>query len=144
ARRCLPVIHALAQQPERTRAEVVAAARMLGCGPTHVYALLRRYLADPRLTSLLPRPPGRRLGFSVCSEEVDALINEVIETIYLTRQRARISDVEAEVRRRCHALGLTPPSRKAITARIRRKPRNEIVARREGPKVARDRFAPAT
>lgn len=143
ARRCLPVIHALAQQPERTRAEVVAAARMLGCGPTHVYALLRRYLADPRLTSLLPRPPGRRLGFSVCSEELDALINEVIETIYLTRQRARISDVEAEVRRRCHALGLTPPSRKAITARIRRKPRNEIVARREGPKVARDRFAPA-
>src|SRR5712691_5502935 len=144
ARRCLPVIHALAQRPERTRAEVVTAARALGCGTTHVYALLRRYLADPRLTSLLPRPPGRPRGFSVCVEEVDALINEVIETVYLTRQRARVSDVETEVRRRCYVLGLPPPSRKAITARVRRKPRNEIVARREGRKAARDRFAPAT
>ena len=40
-------------------------------------------------------------------------------------------------------LGLTPPGRKAITARVRRKPRSEIVARREGRKAARDRFAPA-
>jgi len=143
ARRCLPVIHGLAQRPDRTRAEVVAAARALACGPTHVYALLRRYLADPRLTSLLPRPPGRRLGFSVCTQQIDALINEVIETVYLTRQRARISDVETEVRRRCHILGLTPPSRKAITARVRRKPRSEIVARRDGRKAARDRFTPA-
>jgi putative transposase len=143
ARRCLPVIHDLAQRPDRTRAEVVAAAGALACGPTHVYALLRRYLADPRLTSLLPCPPGRRLGFSVCTQQIDALINEVIETVYLTRQRARISDVETEVRRRCHVLGLTPPSRKAITARVRRKPRSEIVARRDGRKAARDRFAPA-
>ncbi|MGB6451375.1 MAG: Mu transposase C-terminal domain-containing protein [Steroidobacteraceae bacterium] len=144
ARRCLPVIQGLAQRAVRTRADVEAAARSLGYGPTHIYALLRRYLADPRLTSLLPRLAGRPRGLSLCAEEIDGLINEVIETVYLTRQRARVSDVEAEVRRRCHLLGLTPPGRKAITARVRAKPRHEVVARREGRKAARDLFAPAT
>jgi hypothetical protein len=98
ARRFLPMILGLAQRPKRTRAEVVAAARVLGCGPTHVYAPLRRYLADPRLTSLFPRPPRGPGRLFCCTPEIDALINEVIETVYLTRQRARISDVEAEVR----------------------------------------------
>ena len=108
ARRCLPVIQGLAQRAVRTRADVEAAARSLGYGPTHIYALLRRYLADPRLTSLLPRLAGRPRGLSLCAEEIDGLINEVIETVYLTRQRARVSDVEAEVRRRCHLLVSRP------------------------------------
>jgi putative transposase len=38
ARRCLPVIRRLAEDGARTRAKVLAAARELGCGPTHVYA----------------------------------------------------------------------------------------------------------
>ena len=53
ARRCLPVIRRLAENAARTRADVEDGARELGCGATHAYALLRRYLADPRLTSLL-------------------------------------------------------------------------------------------
>jgi putative transposase len=67
----------------------------------------------------------------------------VIETVYLTRQRPKIMDLVTEVRRKCHALGLTPPGRKAITARLRAKPRQEVTARREGRKAARDRFGPA-
>ena len=142
ARRILPAIQRLAAQPNRRRNDVIAEARALGCGPTHLYALLGRYLADPRLTSLLPRMPGRPRGFWLCSEQINALINDAIESVYLTRQKARVSDVEAELRRRCHALGLTPPSRKAIVRRLNDKPRREIVARREGPKAARDRLGP--
>ncbi len=63
--------------------------------------------------------------------------------MYLTRQRPRLSDIETEIRSRCHTLRLAPPSRKAITARVRLKPRKEVMARREGRKAARDRFAPA-
>jgi putative transposase len=144
ARRYLPVIQTLAERTDRTREEVIAAARAMSCGPTHLYALLRRYLEDPRLTSLLPRVSGRPRGFSVCSEQINTLINDVIETLYLTRQRARISDVEVEIRRRCHVLGLQAPSRKAITARVRLKPRRQVVARRDGSKAARDQFAPVT
>jgi putative transposase len=144
ARRALPVIRDLAGNSDRTRAHVVAAAAVLGCGTTHVYALLRRYTIDATLTSLLPERRGPAPGFSRLRAELEALIEEAIESVYLTRQRPKIADLVVEVRRRCHALGLTPPGRKAITARLRAKPRREVVARREGGKAARDRFAPAT
>jgi putative transposase len=143
ARRFLPVVQELAANPHRTRAQVVAAAAALGCGPTHLYALVRRYSADRRLTSLLPQRPGPDRGYSRLTPEVEALVDEAIETLYLTRQRPRMTDLALEVRRRCHALGIPAPGRKAITARVRGKPRREVVARREGRKASRDRFAPA-
>ena len=91
ARRCLPVIRGLAKNPARTRSDVLAAAAELGCGPTHAYALLRRYLCDARLTSLLPRRRGPECGTSLLDREVDALIREVIDAVYLTPQRPRNS-----------------------------------------------------
>jgi putative transposase len=120
-----------------------AAAAALGCGTTHLYALLRRYSADRRLTSLLPQRPGPTRGFSRLTPSMEALVEDAIDTLYLTRQRPRIADLTLEIRRRCYALGLTPPGRKAITARIRAKPRREVTSRREGAKAARDKFAPA-
>jgi len=143
ARRRLAVIGRLADSTERTRAQVVAAAGELGFGPTYVYGLLRRYLADPRLTSLLSRPCGGVRGRSRLPSEIEAVVDEAIEKVYLTRQRAKITDLVTEVRRRCHVLGLPPPGRKAITARLRARPPREVLARREGRKAARDQFAPA-
>lgn len=142
ARRCLPLIRDLALRVKRTRADVEATATALGFGPTRVYGLLRRYTLDPCLTSLLPRPAGRARGFSRCAAEIDALVDQSIEEIYLTHQRPKIMDLVREVRRRCHALGLTPPGRKAITRRLRAKLPREVLMRREGRKAARDRYAP--
>lgn len=142
ARRCLPVIRRLAENSARKRRDVLAAAAELGCGPTHVYALLRRYLADARLTSLLPHRTGPERGISLLDQEVDTLIQQVIDEIYLTRQRPRIVHLVDEVRRRCRIAGLRAPSRKAITARLKTRPAREIVTKREGRKAARDRYAP--
>jgi len=142
ARRCLPVIRRLAENPARTRGDVVAGAAEIGCGPTHAYALLRRYLADPRLTSLLPRVRGPERGVSLLDPDVDALIAEAIDSVYLTRQQARLIDLVTEVRRRCMAAGLAVPGRKAIAARVRVRPNREVTAKREGRKAARDRYVP--
>jgi putative transposase len=143
ARRCFPVIQRLSKIPRRTEAQVVAAAAELGYSRAQVYALLSRFLADPRLTSLLPRRRGPTRGGSRLSREIDQLVDEVIETVYLTRQRPRLVDLVTEIRRRCRAAGLTAPSRKAVSARLNAKPRKEVVARRHGAKAARDQFAPA-
>lgn len=142
ARRCLPLIRELARREHRTRADVEAVASALGFGPTRMYALLRLYTVDPCLTSLLPRQPGRPRGFSRCTPEIDALIDQLIEEMYLTRQRPTIMDLVRGIKKQCHALGLTPPGRKAITTRVRAKPSREVLAKREGYRVARDRYAP--
>jgi len=143
ARRRLSVIQPLARNAARTRADVVAAARELGLAAAQLYRLLARYQTDPRLTALVPRPRGGVRGRSRIPCDIDLLIEEAIETVYLTRQRAKIMDLVVEIRRRCHERGLAPPSRKAITARVRAKPRRQVAAAREGRKVARDLYDPA-
>ncbi len=97
---------------------------------TQVYERLARFIADPRLTSLLPRRRGPTPGGSRLSREINQLIDEAIESLYLTRQRPRLIDLVTEIRRRCLAAGVKAPSRKAVTARVHAKPRREIVARR--------------
>jgi putative transposase len=142
ARRCMSVIQRLANNPARGQEEIDCAVRELGYSRAQVYILLRRYLADPRLTSLLPRRRGPDRGFSKLSVEVEQLVDEAIESVYLALQRPKISDLVMEIRRRCRAVGLTAPGRKAIATRLHKRPRREIVSRREGRKAARDRFAP--
>jgi putative transposase len=144
ARRCLPIIRRLAADNVRTRAKILQAAQELGCGPTHVYALLRRYNEDPRLTSLLPRVRGRKTGETLLDPAVEAVIEATIDEFYLTRQKPRLVHLATEVRRRCTVGGLALPSRKAITARVRSRGGREIVAKRHGRKAARDCYAPVT
>jgi len=143
ARRWLPLLRELAHKQDRTRAEVAAAAAEMGRSAAQAYRLLRRYEADPKLTSLLPRQTGPARGYSKLSPSLDRLIEEAIEVVYLTRQRIRLSDLVMEIRRRCHERGIRKPSRKAITARVRARPKIEIAARRDGSRAARHRFAAA-
>tara|TARA_B100001778_G_C18594598_1_gene633993 strand:- start:1128 stop:2687 length:1560 start_codon:yes stop_codon:yes gene_type:complete len=120
-----------------------AAADELGISLTLVYRLLARYEAAPRLTSLLPERRGRREGQLVLSAEVEEIVGAVIDELFLTRQKQRVSDVVMEVRKRCRALGFAAPSRKAIDLRLRMRPAAEVHRKRHGRKAARDRFAPA-
>ena len=142
ALRYLGVVRRLVESSIRTRSEVAAAAAELGCGIAHLYELLGRYQADPRLTSLLPARRGPAPGGSLLSVEVDAVVDNAIQSFYLTRERPRVSDLVMEIRRRCHAAQLKPPGRKAVRARLRAKSQSEITARRLGRKAERDRFAP--
>jgi len=143
ARRYLPIIRQLAANPKRSEDDVRAASAEMGCGLTHAYALLRRYLADPRLTSLLPRSRGPARGSSKLDDAIKELVESLIDSVYLTRQRPKITILVEEIKRQCSSRGLAAPSRKAITARIYARPHQEIVARRQGRKAARDRYAPA-
>ena len=142
ARRCMAVIMKVSKLPHRTRSDVRAAATELGYSCAQVYRWLKRYAHDPRLTSLLPRKRGPAPGLLRLSTQINETVDEAIETMYLTRQRPRLIGLVGEIRRRCASVGLTAPSRKAISARLRLKPRREVLSRREGVKTARDRFAP--
>jgi putative transposase len=144
ARRRFEVISVLAKAPERTRSDAEAAAQALGCSATVIYRLLSRYLADPRVTSLLPGRRGRRHGQLLLAGDVDEVIQTTIDEFYLSRQRPRVSDLVTEVQRRCRTLGLPKPSRKAINLRIGQRASVEVLAKRSGRKGARDRFGPAT
>jgi len=144
ARRRLEVIQSLATATGRTRCSVEEAAELLRLSITHAYRLLKRYESDPRLTSLLPARRGRKQGHSRLAAMVEQLIQAAIEEVYLTRQKPRVSVLVEDVRRRCRALGLAPPSAKAVRRRLKARPASQLLARREGRKAARDRYGPIT
>lgn len=144
ARRRLAVISGLAQARVCTRSAARIAAQEIGCSVALIYRLLLCYEADPRLTSLLPGRRGRRHGQRQLRAEVEDVIKGTIEEVYLTRQRARLSVLMREVEQRCRRLALPAPSRKAVQSRVNTRTAAEIIARREGRRAARDRFAPAT
>jgi len=142
ARERFAVIRRLAMTSERTREDVAQVANQIGCSVSSAYDLLARYLAVPRLTSLLPQPRGRKPGKSMLSAEVTAIIDQTTQEMYLTRQRLRVSDLVMQVHIRCRAQGLAMPSRGAIERRLKALPASEVMARRHGRKAARDQFAP--
>lgn len=144
ARRRLEVIQSLATATGRTRCSVEEAAELLRLSVTHAYRLLKRYESDPRLTSLLPARRGRKQGHNRLATMVEQVIQSAIEEVYLTRQKPRVSVLVDEVRRRCRALGLAPPSAKAVRRRLKARPASQLLTRREGRKAARDRFGPIT
>jgi putative transposase len=142
--RCrLAVIRDLAELSDRTRADAEAAAAELNMSLSQLYRMLRRYEADPRLTSLLPDRRGPQVGRVRLLPEVDEVINVTIDEYYLSRQRPRVSDLLVEVRRRCRALGYPAPGRKSLRLRLAQRPAAKIAAQRFGRKAARDRFGAA-
>ncbi len=141
ARQRFDLIRALAAGPDRDGSAAKEVASKLGCSLSLVYRLLARYRADPKLTSCLPARRGRREGTLRLHPSTEAIVQESIEKIYLTRQRVRVSDLMTQILLRCRALGLPLPSRKAIDRRISSRPSAVIAARRHGRKRARDQFA---
>lgn len=71
-------------------------------------------------------------GARLLSPEVEALVTAAIEDFYLTRRGPTVSQLMREVERRSAELGLVPPSRKAVTARIRLRDQVEVLRRRHG------------
>ncbi len=140
ARRRLSIIQPLSATKARTREGVTLAAKHLRLSVTHAYRLLKRYDADPRLTSLLPAPRGPKQGHSRLQPLVEDVIRTSIEEDYLTRQKPSVAVLVDKVRRRCKALGLQPPSQKAVRFRLAARPAAEVMARRQGRKAARDRY----
>lgn len=113
----------------------VVAARM---GVDRRTVLRRRalYLADPSPNSQLRALPGPAPGSRRLPPAVEAVINQAIHDIYLTRQRCPVSVVLLHVRMLCEQSGLKPVSRKAVDARIRALDPMFAARKRLGPELA--------
>ena len=143
ARRRKAVIHPLAEGGICPLSHAEAAAQALGLSARRIYTLIQNYRASGGLlTSLIPGRSRGGQGKSRLSSGVDQIIDDAIEAVYLNRQKAPVSRVVEEVRRRCRQSGLKPPSGNAIRQRVRALPIYETIRRREGAKAARARALP--
>lgn len=114
------------------------AAAELGVSRRQVYLLLKRWRdGDGVVSDLLPgRSDGGR-GRARLPVEVEAVLQEVLASTYLTRQKRSVSSVHRELARVCRTRGLAVPSRGSLERRIARLGPLRAALAREGPEAAR-------
>jgi len=122
--------------PER----ITEVSEQLGLSKAMIYRLLARYRRNPAPSELLPRREGRAAGVGRLSDEVEAVIQRLIVGYYLKRQRPRVVDLYRQIALSCRTKSLSPPSYKAVRARVNQLDPALKVREREGAKAARDRF----
>ena len=116
--------------------QVTRASVRLGISRRTVFRWLAAYRDAPQTSSLLARPRGTPTGTRRIDAHLEQLIAEVIRDVYLTKVRAKKDEVVRQVGLRCSSKRLTPPSRKAILARLRALDTREVAKARLQPSEA--------
>jgi len=138
-KRC-EVVRQLAAKSRLTILEVEAAASSLGFSRTHFYRLLEQFRQRPRLSTLLPKAEGRKVGTRLVSPQIELIVENSIETFYLQRIKPPFSALVRQIQADCHQAGLKPPDRKTIRLRLSALDEMKVMAARFGAKAARERY----
>ncbi|GAA1914244.1 Mu transposase C-terminal domain-containing protein [Streptantibioticus ferralitis] len=132
------VIGPLAEKATVGLADADEAAERLRISRRQVYVLLRRWRAGEGVVSdLLPGRSSGGRGGGRLSSEVETIVQEVLRTRYLTRQRRSVAAVCKEITRQCRSRGLRVPSRGTVVRRITRLDPVSSLAAREGSEATR-------
>jgi len=119
AKRRSEVIAPLAQMKVVGKAAVEEAAVFLGVTTRYVYKLISRYRTGSGLTTDLARSgSGGGKGKTRVAPAIEPIIDDVLKTLYLTRQRRSTAVVTREIRKRCLAAGFEAPCYNTVDARI--------------------------
>jgi len=130
----------LAARGDRT--VVAEACRTHKLGKSTIYRWLKLYEEAGSVRALVDLPRSGGKDKPRLDEVRTVLIQEAIETHYLTKQKKQPSEVVLEVQRLCYQAGISPPAGSTIRRRIRLVDGEETTRRRLGNKAARERYKP--
>lgn len=127
---------------ERNKSKILEAqALSAGVSVRTVQRWLRAYKDGHLLSDLTPDRRGKRK--SRLSKRVEAIIQDVIETLYLNTQKRTQKKIIDAVIQKCKTAKLKPPHANTIRARIKAVSPQLKTKRRQGAKAARDKFGAA-
>ncbi|WP_186016276.1 Mu transposase C-terminal domain-containing protein [Burkholderia gladioli] len=136
------IILPLLGQRRRKRDDVVGRAAEFGLHANTLYTWLRAYESSGLMTALLPKQQRKDKGATKLQAEIEAIIEDVIKTEYLTTQKKSKEWICNEVRRRCSAAGIAPPHANTVRNRLTTLPAELTVAKRQGRKAAEQAYSP--
>ena len=126
----------LLDNPNRSRADVEAAAQRLNVHTATVYRLLARYAVGETAQAVVTGVGGWKAGRPRLHARIIEIIDTAIEQLFLDRQSISKAQLGREIGRRCASQTLTPPSRSVISRRLQRIGERELARRRKGPGAA--------
>lgn len=120
-----------------TNAVVEEAALGLSLSTRTLRRDLERMREVDHPAALIPGTGGRPVGHSVIAPAAEAIIETVLEQVYLQENRPSLHEVGEEIRALCRQQGLNPPVDRTIKRRIDRKDAYDVLKARKGAKHAK-------
>ncbi|MGH8110149.1 MAG: Mu transposase C-terminal domain-containing protein [Arenimonas sp.] len=135
-------IKPLLEDPIRTREAVEKIGTKVGVNATTLYKWMKDYQDSGSVSSLVPAKRGRRVGSKLISPEAEVVITSVINDLYLTNQKGGVRTTIIEVKTQCRTAKIKAPHSNTIRNRIKELHPKEVLTKRGGKDLARNRFAP--
>jgi putative transposase len=107
-----------------------------------LYRWIKNFEDTGQITSLVPEKSNGGRGKGRLLPEVDAIISNAIEEIYLTKQKNPLKKVCREIVRRCKLMDLPAPHINTVRNRILSVSEETQLKFRHGKKAANDKFKP--
>jgi putative transposase len=136
------VIRHLAQAEQLSPEQVEAAAMRLGLSCSSVYRLVARFKRRPTTSSLLPAKAGRPGSLRLLAPRVETIIEEAIQSFYLTPQRPGVIALMRDIRRRCEEQKLNAPSFRSVRRRLAALDPRVVTQARRGARAAQQQYEP--
>lgn len=137
------IIQPLIDRYQIGREAVNTRAKETGVDTATIYRWLKRYRATGSVLSLIPQKPGWKKGKTRIPAHAEAVIEEVIQEVYLKPQRPSAQKVVLEVMRRCQERKIDPPSPGTVRSRIHSVPERDRLRGHGFKEKAINRFQPA-
>jgi putative transposase len=126
---------------ERTAAEVDQVAAQLNKNRATIYRWIERCEATGTVSSLVRK--GRNdAGKTRLDTATEVIITHYIDKYFLTLERPTVVDVHEDIEVECRQKKLKPPNLSTIRRRIDSLQDRHVMAKRMGPKKARETFDP--
>ncbi|EOX3183652.1 Mu transposase C-terminal domain-containing protein [Escherichia coli] len=113
-----------------------------GVDVSTLYRWLKRYNSYGTVSALIPMKRGWSSGKSRLSAEMEELIGDALEKVYLTRQRNSARKVIEYIEEICRKRGIQPPNHMTVRARIARLSEKAVLKARGFREKAQNRFHP--
>jgi putative transposase len=135
-------IQVLIESEHCTRTLVAKIAKQLGRSPATIYRWRAKYLKTGNVVSIAPHHPKGGRGKPRIDLNSNAIIDEVLEDRYLTKQRYRPAKLMTEIETRCKRAKLPVPHINTVRRRIAALDEGRKARAREG-KNASKKYLPA-
>lgn len=142
ARRRLEIIAPLLIRQARGTAIAKSISKQTEVGQATLYRWRDLYLNSGLLSSLLPTKRGGGQGRGRISEEVEAIIKDVLDNYHFTDQKPSIESTLEKIQTRCVNAQLPKPHWQTVKNRINWRPEREAFEGRHGKRAARQLFDP--
>lgn len=124
----------------RTKQEVIDLAKKHNIAYTTVYRWIKQYEENEQKSSLVPNTKNRGKKGSRLDPNVDLIIVNAIEELYLNKQRYSLNKIFRRIKQKCQAENVEFPHENTIRNRIKKIDPKLALKRRHSPRRANREF----